>query len=374
MELYSCSRVVEEWVKKNADMKAIEALLSKTYPRCCLLVDKVNGGLGMKGGLKQIDMHTLCEVNGKEEVCVDVQKKKVVKAGKTSLRGIKHNQILDLSDDGERWEGDVFHGKPYGWGVLYDKENQMVYEGFRIGDVNVCYGRSYYSDIQRVEYEGEWFEGQRWGRGIQYDRKGSVLYDGDWIEDQHMSRRVEMKQSIDSVTLHTLVEEIIVEDGVSCESDCTSLNLSLLTHLRVFIVGEGCFGCVSELILTNLNRLEVVLIGRSSFTNSNTGNEETHRFCLRDCERLRKVKIDCFAFQYYSVCEIENLNRVEEIEIGKYYNESYCFRSSSFLLRSSCPPDTSQIDLPKLHTLSFGEQSFIDCTTAVFERMGVRYD
>ncbi|KAK8816777.1 hypothetical protein WA577_002174, partial [Blastocystis sp. JDR] len=236
MELFNCSRVVEEWVEQNANMKAIEALLSKTYPRCCVLVDKVNGGLAIKGGLKQIGMHTLCEVNGKEEVCVDVQKKKVVKAGTTSLRGIKHNQILDLSDDGERWEGDVFHGQPYGWGVLYDKENQMVYEGFRIGDVNVCYGRSYYSDIQRVEYEGEWFEGKRWGRGIHYDRKGSVLYDGDWIEDHHMSRRVEMKEGIDSVFLHTQVEEIIVEDGISCESDCKRLDLSLLTNLRVFIV------------------------------------------------------------------------------------------------------------------------------------------
>ena len=334
----------------------------------------MNGGLAIKGGLKRIDMHTLCEVNGKEDVCVDVQKKRVMKAGTTSLRGIKHNQILDLSDDGEQWEGDVFHGQPYGWGVLYDKENQMVYEGFRIGDVNVCYGRSYYSDIQRVEYEGEWFEGKRWGRGIHYDRKGSVLYDGDWIEDHHMSRRVEMKEGIDSVFLHTQVEKIVVEDGISCESDCKRLDLSLLTNLRVFIVGEGCFGCVSELTLTNLNRLEVVLIGKSSFTNNNANNENSHRFCLRDCERLRKVRIDCFAFRDYSVCEIENLIRLEELEIGKFAEESRCFRSSSFLLRSSDLPDTSPIDLPKLRTLSFGEQSFIDCTTAVFERMGVLYD
>ena len=74
------------------------------------------------------------------------------------------------------------------------------------------------------------------------------------------------------------------------------------------------------------------------------------------------------------MCEIENLNRLEELEIGKFAEESRCFRSSSFLLRSSDLPDTSPIDLPKLRTLSFGEQSFIDCTTAVFERMGVLYD
>ena len=52
--------------------------------------------------------------------------------------------VLNLSDDGERWEGDVLDNQPYGWGVLYDSENRMVYEGFRIGKVNVCYGTQYY--------------------------------------------------------------------------------------------------------------------------------------------------------------------------------------------------------------------------------------
>ena len=39
-------------------------------------------------------------------------------------------------------------------GALYDSENRRVYEGFRLKDVNVCYGIQYYSDIQKVEYEG----------------------------------------------------------------------------------------------------------------------------------------------------------------------------------------------------------------------------
>ena len=43
------------------------------------------------------------------------------------MTGIEHAQVLDLSDDGERWEGDVLNNQPYGWGVLYDSENRMVY-------------------------------------------------------------------------------------------------------------------------------------------------------------------------------------------------------------------------------------------------------
>ncbi|KAM7454178.1 hypothetical protein BLSTO_05068 [Blastocystis sp. subtype 1] len=37
-----------------------------------------------------------------------------------NVSGIEHKQVLDLNDDGERWEGDVLNNQPYGWGVLYD--------------------------------------------------------------------------------------------------------------------------------------------------------------------------------------------------------------------------------------------------------------
>ena len=83
-------------------------------------------------------------INGVTEV--DVHSHKVLR-----VKGIEHAKVLDLSDDGERWEGDVLDNQPYGWGVYYDSENRMVYEGFRLGDVNVCYGTQYYADIQKVE-------------------------------------------------------------------------------------------------------------------------------------------------------------------------------------------------------------------------------
>ena len=88
-----------------------------------------------------VDSHELLRVNGEE------------------VSGVEHKQVLNLSDDGERWEGDVLNNEPYGWGVLYDSENRRAYEGFRIGEVNVCYGTRYYSDIGVIEYEGEWCEG-----------------------------------------------------------------------------------------------------------------------------------------------------------------------------------------------------------------------
>ena len=102
---------------------------------------------------------------------VDVESHKLLKVNGEDVNGIDHNRVLDLNDDGERWEGDVLNNQPYGWGVLYDSENRMAYEGFRIGEVSVCYGRSYYLDVGVVDYEGEWYKGKLWVRGVWYDRK-----------------------------------------------------------------------------------------------------------------------------------------------------------------------------------------------------------
>ena len=75
---------------------------------------------------------------GEEVLIGNCRSKTLLRVNDEDLSGVEHNQVLDLSDDGDRWEGDVLNNEPYGWGVLYDSENRMVYEGFRLKDVNVC--------------------------------------------------------------------------------------------------------------------------------------------------------------------------------------------------------------------------------------------
>ena len=74
---------------------------------------------------------------------VDTTAHKLVSVNGEDGKGIEHNVVLNLSDDGERWEGDVLQNKPFGWGVLYDSENRLMFEGFRIGEAYVCYGTLY---------------------------------------------------------------------------------------------------------------------------------------------------------------------------------------------------------------------------------------
>ena len=63
--------------------------------------------------------------------------------------------------------------------MMQVSENRRTYEGFRIGKVNVCYGRSFFPDVQKVEYEGEICEGKRWRRGTQSDRQGNIVLEGE---------------------------------------------------------------------------------------------------------------------------------------------------------------------------------------------------
>ena len=124
-------------------------------------------GFYVINGLSRVDDSVIVE-SGVEEVVViaDVKNRVLLKVNDVDLSEVKHNQILDLNVEGDRWEGDVLNKKPCGWGVLYNKDNHRVYEGFRVYRVNVCYGRKYYSDIEKIKYEGEICDGMRWGRGV----------------------------------------------------------------------------------------------------------------------------------------------------------------------------------------------------------------
>ena len=249
-----------------------------------------------------------------------------------NVDGIEHAKVLDLSDDGERWEGDVLNGKPCGWGVFYDSENRRVYEGFRMGEVNVCYGTRYYSDIQKVDYEGEICEGKRWGRGTQYDRKGNKVFDGEWMDDKNKIEK-QVKVNEENPSLHNRIEELIVENNSCNGREWIVLDLSFMPYLRLLQVGNECFENTKEVKMVGLSQLEKVVIGESCFRRDLEHNTTRH-FYLKNCERLRELKMGRLSFIDYSVCEIDNLPSLEVIEMGEVNNRSYNFCYASLELKS----------------------------------------
>ena len=269
---------------------------------------------------------------------VDVKRKELLRVNGEEVKGVEHAQVLDLSDDGERWEGDVLHNEPYGWGVLYDSENRMVYEGFRIGEVNVCYGRSYYPDVGVIEYEGGICEGKRWGRGTQYDRTGVVIYEGGWLNNTHDNKIVLFNEdNYRSVPYHTMVEELIVGDDCCHGEEWRIIDFSLLVMLRELRVGDGSFKRVNRVNLVSLHQLERVVIGKDCFTEKEDeceifNREYRGRFYMKDCEKVRELKIGYHSFCDYERCVIENTPLLEAIEIGDSDRSDNFFFASSLKL------------------------------------------
>ena len=291
----------------------------------------IDGVMHAVEGVWRKEGELVMEMSKERVVEVNVKNKELLRVNSEDFSGIEHNVVLDLSDDGERWEGDVLNDEPYGWGVVYDSENRMAYEGFRIGELNVCYGIRYYSDIGVIEYEGEWCEGKRWGRGIQYDRKGSTVYKGEWFDDEQVNERVVLSE--ENQFLHNHIEELIVSNDCCNGEEWKEVDLSLLPCLKTLHVGNSCFMCVDRVKLIGM-KLERVSIGENCFTMHSYCENMGARFHLKDCERLRKLKIGCYSFSDYSVCEIDNLPSLEVIKIGALGVNTCCFFYASLKLNS----------------------------------------
>ena len=47
-----------------------------------------------------------------------------------NLNNLKRGIVIDLNEKGDRWEGDSLEGIPFGYGCVYNSENQLIYKGF----------------------------------------------------------------------------------------------------------------------------------------------------------------------------------------------------------------------------------------------------
>ena len=114
-----------------------------------------------------------------------------------------------------------------------------------------------------------------------------------------------------------------------------ALDLSVFSNLKVFEVGDYSFAFVEEVKLISLSELERVVIGKNCCRKNLKKNPNRH-FYLKNCERLIVLKIGCYSFCDYSVCEIESVPSLEVIEMGHMNEESFNFFYASLELKSEC--------------------------------------
>ena len=138
--------------------------------------------------------------------------------------------------------------------------------------------------------------------------------------------------------LDTNVTEIIVNSGTLNDPSMTVLDLTRFSHLESLIIGEYCFSYVNVFNITGLSELESVEIGMNSFTKYKDTYQITpdpnRHFYLKNCPKLKSLKMGRYSFSDYTVIEIENVDALEVIEIGELNQESDNFYYASLELKS----------------------------------------
>ena len=136
--------------------------------------------------------------------------------------------------------------------------------------------------------------------------------------------------------LSSTVTEIIVENRCCRDPSFTVLDLTRFTNVRRIVIGHDAFMYVEEVKLIGLSELESVEIGMNSFTKKKNsyGNDPNRHFYLKNCPKLKSLKIGRYSFSDYTVIEIENVDALEVIEMGELNEESNNFYSASLQLSS----------------------------------------
>ena len=147
---------------------------------------------------------------------------------------------------------------------------------------------------------------------------------------------VDIHNELEWDSLNKSVFEIVVSSNCCNEKSMKVLDLSELKYLRRIKIGNECFENVDEVKMAGLNELESVEIGMNSFTKEKYGSryDPNRHFYVKNCPKLKSLKMGHHSFSDYTVCEIENVDALEVIEIGNVDYWSYNFRYASLELKS----------------------------------------
>ena len=100
-------------------------------------------------------------------------------------------------------------------------------------------------------------------------------------------------------------------------------------------IGAHSMEIVRVVKLVGLNALEKVIVGMHCFTCRESEDKQSKcSFTLRDCERLKELRVGRESFSDYSVFDVSNLPSLEVIEMGRMEYSSSNFYSASLELRS----------------------------------------
>ena len=158
----------------------------------------------------------------------------------------------------------------------------------------------------------------------------------DWGLTAKGDLKVEIHNWNEWKIVNERVTKLVIASHCCNEADFSLFDVSGLKWLKSIVIGDDCFENVKEVKLIGLNQLESVVIGKNCFTKQRNsyGNDPSRHFHLKNCERMRELKMGCYSFSDYTVCEIENVPSLEVIEMGELREDSLTFYMAPLELKS----------------------------------------
>lgn len=139
-------------------------------------------------------------------------------------------------------------------------------------------------------------------------------------------------------SLSSSVTQLIVDCCCCNDDQLKTLDFSNWRALKGIEIGSISFQYVETVKIVGLNELESVVIGKNCFTYEQAnGPKPNRRFTLKDCEKLKELKMGRWCFYEYTTCEIENNPSLEVIEMGEMGWVSNVFHFASLTLSSNPP-------------------------------------
>ena len=263
---------------------------------------------------------------------------------------LQKNGTIDLDAEGDRWEGDCYNGMAFGYGTLWNKDNNRSYQGFQFGENHFGYGIKFFSPVVK-EYVGYWCAGKRHGKGVLYDGKENVIYDGIWMNNETPISEIHLKPKKDLMQLTNQLEEI--ELGNFCCKNNMNFCLISLPKLKKVKIGKGCFTD------SDANRYEFY---------RHATEEEEKRFgkvCFRSCPLLSYIQLIPTIFNNMLSCEFSDLPSLEMLLIR---GQSFIKCQTMYIGSISLLFFHSELDLSSLVTLDINH-SFRFLKKAVIEKL-----
>lgn len=188
--------------------------------------------------------------------------------------GELEDKIVDLSSEGNRWEGSVLDGNPFGWGMYFDENGDLRYEGFRYLDQNVCYGLYYTGEGSDniIEYEGYHNNDEMMG----LVKTKNTEEKKEWLCNKPISDDDDSSDILQTMRNGTRMRKFIINNNIPFgmrgpEYQCThSVDIFVISYfsslevLSITLHIEGAIRCVN---ISNCQKLRYIYIGHHSFQN-----------------------------------------------------------------------------------------------------------